>query len=62
MQNKKFFERKRQELCPLFKGKEFREYKQRSETGQATPEHAQREANPHTLNPPGRDESGNPNC
>jgi hypothetical protein len=39
--------------CPSFKGKEFREYKQRSETGQATPEHTQREAKPHTLNPPG---------
>jgi hypothetical protein len=48
-----FFERKRQELCPSFKGKEFREYKQRSETGQATPEHTQREAKHHTLSPPG---------
>jgi hypothetical protein len=48
-----FFERKRQELCPSFKEKEFREYKQRSETGQTTSEHTQREAKPHTLNPPG---------
>jgi hypothetical protein len=48
-----FFERKRQKLCPSFKGKELREYKQRSETGQATPEHTQREAKPHTLNTPG---------
>jgi hypothetical protein len=36
-----FFERKWQDLYPSIKGKEFRENKQRSETGQATSEHTQ---------------------